>query len=85
MVCVIWKISGEVMKLAWSTGFTSQVHGCPTSSGHYKSMMGKTIDSIEYYTTNGVYTMDIADIYVPVKSETTKVRSRRCRHYSRQD
>ena len=60
-------------KLAWSTGFTSQVHGCPTSSGHYKSMMGKTIDSIEYYTTNGVYTMDIADIYVPVKSEITKV------------
>ena len=61
-------------KLAWSTGFTSQVHGCPTSSGHYKSMMGKTIDSIEYYTTNGVYTMDIADIYVPVKSEITKVK-----------
>jgi len=60
-------------KLAWSTGFTSQVHGCPTSSEHYKSMMGKTIDSIEYYTTNGVYTMDIADIYVPVKSEITKV------------
>ena len=59
-------------KLAWSTGFTSEVHGCPTSSEHYKSMMGKTIDSIEYYTTNGVYTMDIADIYVPVKSETTK-------------
>lgn len=59
-------------EIAWSTGFTSEVHGCPTSSGHYKSMMGKTIDSIEYYTTNGVYTMDIADIYVPVKSETTK-------------
>ena len=61
-------------KLAWSTGFTSQVHGCPTSSEHYKSMMGKTIDSIEHYTTNGVYTMDIADIYVPVKSEITKVK-----------
>ena len=60
-------------KLAWSTGFTSQVHGCSTSSEHYKSMMGKTIDSIEYYTINGVYTMDIADIYVPVKSEITKV------------
>ena len=53
-------------EIAWSTGFTSEVHGCPTSSEHYKSMMGKTIDSIEYYTT------DIADIYVPVKSETTK-------------
>lgn len=60
-------------EIAWSTGFTSKVHGCPTSSEHYKSMMGKTIDSIEYYTTNGVYTMDIADIYVPVKSEITKV------------
>lgn len=60
-------------ELAWCTGFISEVHGCPTSSGHYKSMMGKTIDSIEYYTTNGVYTMDIADIYVPVKSEITKV------------
>ena len=60
-------------ELAWCTGFTSEVHGCPTSSGHYKSMMGKTIDSIEYYTTNSVYTMDIADIYVPVKSEITKV------------
>ena len=60
-------------ELAWCTGFTSEVHGCPTSSGQYKSMMGKTIDSIEYYTTNGVYTMDIADIYVPVKSEITKV------------
>ena len=59
-------------EIAWSTGFTSEVHGCPTSSEHYKSMMGKTIDSIEYYITNGVYTMDIADIYVPVKSETTK-------------
>ena len=59
-------------ELAWSTGFTREVHGCPTSSEHYKTMMGKTIDSIEYYTTNGVYTMDIADIYVPVKSETTK-------------
>ena len=60
-------------EIAWSTGFTSEVHGCRTSSEHYKSMMGKTIDSIEYYTTNGVYTMDVADIYVPVKSEITKV------------
>lgn len=54
-------------ELAWSTGFTDAVHNCPTSSEHYKSMMGKTIDSIEYYTTDGIYTMDIADLYVPVK------------------
>ena len=54
-------------ELAWSTGFTDAVHNCPTSSEHYKSMMGKTIDSIEYYTTDGIYTMDIDDLYVPVK------------------
>ena len=58
-------------ELAWCTGFTSEVHGCATSSEHYKSMMGKTIDSIEYYTTNGLYTMDIEDIYVPVKADNT--------------
>ena len=54
-------------ELAWSTGYTDSVHGCPTSSAHYTSMMGKTIDSIEYYTTNGLYTIDIEDLYVPVK------------------
>ena len=31
----IWK--GK--KLAWSTGYTESVHGCPTSSAHYASMM----------------------------------------------
>ena len=59
----IWRGS----ELAWSTGYTDTVHGCPTSSAHYASMMGKTIDSIEYYTTNGLYSIDIDDIYVPVK------------------
>lgn len=54
-------------ELAWSTGYTESVHGCPTSSAHYASMMGKTIDSIEYYTTNGLYTIDVNDLYVPVK------------------
>lgn len=60
-------------ELAWCTGFTESVHNCPTSSKHYKSMVGKTIDSIEYYTTNGLYTMDIEDIYVPVKADNTVV------------
>ena len=27
-------------ELAWSTGYTESVHGCPTSSAHYASMMG---------------------------------------------
>ena len=64
----IWK--GK--KLAWSIGYTESVHGCPTSSAHYASMMGKTIDSIEYYTTNGLYTIDVNDLYVPVKFAKTE-------------
>ena len=64
----IWK--GK--KLAWSTGYTESVHGCPTSSAHYASMMGKTIDSIEYYTANGLYRIDVNDLYVPVKFAKTE-------------
>ena len=47
----IWRVS----ELAWCTGETTQVHGSPTSSEHYKSMVGKTITDIEYITDKGVY------------------------------
>ena len=60
-------------ELAWSTGFTASVHGCPTSSAHYASMMGKTITDVVYYTNKGIYTVDIADIYVPVKTADASV------------
>ena len=59
----IWKIK----ELAWSTGFTESVHGCPTSSAHYKAMMGQTITSVTCYTDKGMYNIPLADIYVPVK------------------
>ena len=65
----IWRVS----ELAWCTGFTSNVHGSPTSSAHYASMMGKTIDSVTYYTPNGIYTFDIEDTYVPVKTNDASV------------
>ncbi len=55
-------------RLAWSTGFTTTVHGCPVSSAHYVSMMGKTISSVTYYTNNGIINFDIDDTYVPVKT-----------------
>lgn len=58
-------------KIAWCTGFTTSVHGCPTSSAHYAQMMGETIDKVTYYTTNGIYEMDLDDIYVPVKISAT--------------
>lgn len=58
----IWKGS----HLAWSTGFTTTVHGCPVSSAHYVSMMGKTISSVTYYTNKGIVNFDIEDTYVPV-------------------
>ena len=52
--------------LSWCTGFTPAVHNCPTSSEHYKSMMGKTIKEILYYTSEGNYKIPV-DVYVPVK------------------
>lgn len=52
--------------LAWSTGFTTIVHGGPVSSAHYVSMMGKTISSVTYYTNKGIINFDIDDTYVPV-------------------
>ncbi len=51
-------------QLAWCTGFTTSVHNCPTSSAHYVSMMGKTIDSVTYYTSKGIITFDIPDTKV---------------------
>lgn len=54
--------------LSWATGFTADVHGCPTSSAHYASMMGQTITGLVYYTSDGIYDISLdADIYVPVK------------------
>lgn len=59
----IWRME----ELAWATGFTEAVHGCPTSSDHYKAMMGQTITSVTYYTDKGMYNIPLADIYVPLK------------------
>lgn len=54
--------------LSWATGFTADVHGCPTSSAHYASMMGQTITGLVYYTSDGIYDISLDEnIYVPVK------------------
>lgn len=55
--------------LSWCTGFTPSVHNCPTSSEHYKSMMGKTIKEVVYYTDAGIIEipMEGNGIYVPEK------------------
>lgn len=63
----IWKGT----EFAWGTGFTTQSHDCPISAEHYKSMMGKTIDAVTYYTENGVVKYDIDNTYVPVKFDTS--------------
>ena len=57
--------------LAWSTGFTTTVHGGPVSSAHYVSMMGKIISSVTYYTNKGIINFDIEDTYVPVTTGVT--------------
>ena len=56
----IWK----GYEVAWSTGYTTESHGCHLNSEHFESMMGKTIDSVTYYASNGIYTLDIADVKV---------------------
>lgn len=56
-------------QMAWATGFTTAVHGSPTSSEHYVSMMGKTIRSVTYITSSGIYEIPV-DNYVPVKFES---------------
>ena len=63
----IWK----GYELAWSTGYTTESHGCHLNSEHFESMMGKTIDSVTYYASNGIYTLDIADVKVLAKTGVT--------------
>ena len=66
----------KVSKLAWATGFTSVVHGCPTSSEHYKAMMGQHINKVTYYTAKGIYEIPVGGeegLYVPVKFDTSAV------------
>ena len=68
----IWRVS----ELAWATGFTSAVHNCPTSSEHYKAMMGQHINKVTYYTAKGIYEIPVGDeegLYVPVKFDTSAV------------
>ena len=60
----IWK----GYELAWSTGYTTESHGCHLNSEHFESMIGKTIDSVTYYASNGIYTLDIADVKVLAKN-----------------
>ena len=56
----IWK----GYELAWSTGYTTESNGCHLNSEHFESTIGKTIDSVTYYASNGIYTLDIADVKV---------------------
>lgn len=51
----IWKTED----LAWSVGIVTDSHGCPLSSEHYKSMVGKTIKNVTYYTSKGIFTLPV--------------------------
>ena len=59
----IWRVS----ELSFATGFTEAVHNCPTSSAHYKKIMGQTINKITYYTDKGVFVVN-TNKFVPVKT-----------------
>ena len=66
----IWKTGKHGVEFAWCCGFTDTVHGCPTSSEHYASIMGKTLGSVTVYTSAGTYEISLGEdgIYVPVKT-----------------
>lgn len=51
----IWK----TQELAWSVGIVKDSHGCQLSSEHYKSMVGKTIKNVTYYTSKGIFTFTL--------------------------
>ena len=51
----IWKTE----ELAWSVGIVTDSHGCHLSSEHYKSMVGKTIKNVTYYTSKGIFTLPV--------------------------
>lgn len=51
----IWRTD----ELAWSVGIVTDSHGCPLSSEHYKSMVGKTIKNVTYYTSKGIFTLPV--------------------------
>lgn len=51
----IWKTE----ELAWSVGIVTDSHGCTLSSNHYKSMVGKTIKNVTYYTSKGIFTLPV--------------------------
>lgn len=66
----IWK--GK--EIAWSCGLTNESHGSPLSSQYYTSMMGKTIQSVTFYTSTGTYTVTM-DQYVPVKDANATIKA----------
>jgi hypothetical protein len=59
----IWRGS----ELAFCTGFTTEIRNAATSSAHYESIMGQTVNQIVYYTSKGIYTID-TELYIPVKT-----------------
>ncbi len=71
----IWKTGKHGFELAWCTGFTETVHGCPTSSEHYESIMGKTLKDVVVYSSAGTFQITLGNdgIYVPVKTNEATV------------
>ena len=67
----IWK--GK--EIAWSCGLVNVSHGSPLSSRHYKSMMGKTIKSVTFYTSTGTYTVAM-NKYVPIKDADAAIKAK---------
>lgn len=55
-------------ELGWSVGILTESKGSPLQADHYKSIVGKTITGITYYTDGGIYEIE-TDIKLPKKLE----------------
>ena len=68
----IWK----TQELAWSVGIVTNSHGCTLSPEHYKSMVGKTIKNVTYYTSKGIFTLPVKyKVLVHVKDSKANVEN----------
>lgn len=63
MACVIWRISGVEVCLPGVQDIQQKFTDALFLL-HYKSIMGKTIDSVTYYTDKGMITFDVPDVKV---------------------
>ncbi|MBQ1394176.1 MAG: hypothetical protein IIY81_11750, partial [Lachnospiraceae bacterium] len=58
-------------EVAWSVGGKTEAKGCPLRSEAYAASNGQTVTDFTFITSAGLYNVDIADTYLPVKTNAS--------------